>query len=424
MAHVEDRWYRTVRGTDGTRAREESDRRGRGLRYRVRYLDPDGRERSRSFADGEKRKADKFARDISSDVDRGAYIDPAAGSITLRKYAMEMWLPAQTFGPSTRETVERQLRIHILPDLGDARGLGSYRLAQLARSPSVIQAWLRGLQTKPASPLAPSHIRLVLRTLSTILNAAVADERIPRNPCKVASIVKPPKPDERKIIPWEAARISAIRAALPYRYQALVDAGKGAGLRQGEVFGLSPDDIDWLRKNIHVRRQVKIVGGHRVFAPPKFGKERNVPLSPTLALRLSAHLKVFPAAAVHLPWLKPGGKPVTASLMFTKDDEGAIWRNDFNRYAWHPALKAAGVTPGRDAGFHQLRHYYASTLLAKGVDIRALAEYLGHSDPGFTLRVYCHLLPSGADRARRAVEEAFADEENGPDTAQGEETGL
>ncbi len=128
-------------------------------------------------------------------------------------------------------------------------------------------------------------------------------------------------------------------------------------------------------------------------------------------MRLSAHLKVFPAAAVTLPWLKPGGKTATVSLMFTKDDEGAIWRNDFNRHAWHPALKVAKVTPGRDAGFHQLRHYYASVMLANGVDIRALAEYLGHSDPGFTLRVYCHLLPSGADRARQAVEKAFADEE-------------
>ena len=63
-------------------------------------------------------------------------------------------------------------------------------------------------------------------------------------------------------------------------------------------------------------------------------------------------------------------------------------------------------------------------MLANGVDIRALAEYLGHSDPGFTLRVYTHLMPSGADRARRAVEAAFADEENGPETAQGTGIGL
>jgi integrase len=78
---------------------------------------------------------------------------------------------------------------------------------------------------------------------------------------------------------------------------------------------------------------------------------------------------------------------------------------------------AAGViperTPGeyfdesREHGFHALRHAYASVLLAEGVDIRALADYLGHADPGFTLRVYCHLMPEAEDKARRAVDRAF-----------------
>jgi site-specific recombinase XerD len=61
----------------------------------------------------------------------------------------------------------------------------------------------------------------------------------------------------------------------------------------------------------------------------------------------------------------------------------------------------------REHGFHALRHAYASVLLADGVDIRALADYLGHADPGFTLRVYCHLMPEAEDKARRAVDRAF-----------------
>jgi integrase len=350
MASVEDRWYRTVKKPDGTTAREQSDRHGKGRRYRVHYTDPDGRQRSESFFDGEKRKADKFARDVSSDVDRGAYIDPDAGTITLRKYAEEIWFPAQTFGPSTRERVETRLRLHILPVLGGSR------LAELSRRPSTVQAWIRGLQN---AKMEPSGIKLVKGTLSSILGAAIADERIAKNPCKDRS-VKVPKPVQRKIVPWTAARVAAIRVGLPALYRAMTDAGAGAGLRQGEVFGLSPDDVDWLRKVVHVRRQVKLVGGRRVFAPPKGGKERDVPLSGTLALRLSAHLAEHPAASVTLPWIEPGGKPVTVALMFTKPDQGAIWRNDWNRYVWHPALKGAGVVPGRENGFHQLRHYYAS----------------------------------------------------------------
>ncbi|MFJ9618081.1 tyrosine-type recombinase/integrase [Streptomyces noursei] len=61
----------------------------------------------------------------------------------------------------------------------------------------------------------------------------------------------------------------------------------------------------------------------------------------------------------------------------------------------------------REHGMHALRHYYASVLLDAGENIKALAEYLGHSDPGFTLRVYTHLMPNSQDRARKAIDEAF-----------------
>jgi len=56
----------------------------------------------------------------------------------------------------------------------------------------------------------------------------------------------------------------------------------------------------------------------------------------------------------------------------------------------------------RKEGSHQLRHYYAS--IADGVSIKELAEYLGHHDPAFTLRVYAHLLPSSHEPARQAID--------------------
>jgi integrase len=49
---------------------------------------------------------------------------------------------------------------------------------------------------------------------------------------------------------------------------------------------------------------------------------------------------------------------------------------------------------------HVLRHTYASVLLDAGESIKALAAYLGHSDPGFTLRTYTRLLPTSEDRTR------------------------
>jgi integrase len=62
----------------------------------------------------------------------------------------------------------------------------------------------------------------------------------------------------------------------------------------------------------------------------------------------------------------------------------------------------------RKEGIHQLRHYYASVMLAGGVSIKELAEYLGHSDPAFTLRVYAHMLPCSHERARAVISERFA----------------
>ena len=90
--------------------------------------------------------------------------------------------------------------------------------------------------------------------------------------------------------------------------------------------------------------------------------------------------------------------------MFTTREHKPINRNHFNPYTWKPALEAAGVAPTRANGMHALRHFYASVLIDAGQSVRAVADYLGHADPGFTLRVYAHLFPSSEDRARQAVD--------------------
>jgi integrase len=85
-----------------------------------------------------------------------------------------------------------------------------------------------------------------------------------------------------------------------------------------------------------------------------------------------------------------------------------VHRAWFNIMVWYPGLKSIGITPGGYRnGMHELRHTYASTLLAGGVDIRTLAEYLRHSDPGFTLRTYTYLMASGEERTRTAINQAF-----------------
>ncbi|MCW2882837.1 MAG: integrase [Sphaerisporangium sp.] len=120
-----------------------------------------------------------------------------------------------------------------------------------------------------------------------------------------------------------------------------------------------------------------------------------------------------------LPWEKLSGKPRTHNLLFRWTNDTFMKARSYNELVWKPAIAAAGVIPqperdrrarrrfttSRKEGLHQLRHYYASVMLAGGVSIKELAEYLGHADPGFTLRVYAHMMPGSHDRARKAIDD-------------------
>ncbi|KPI23954.1 integrase family protein [Actinobacteria bacterium OV320] len=128
-------------------------------------------------------------------------------------------------------------------------------------------------------------------------------------------------------------------------------------------------------------------------------------------------MKRFPPVDITLPWKVADGPPVTKRLIFTGPRGGHVWRTSLNEEAWKRALASAGVIPerkpggpyaeSRENGMHALRHFYASVLLDAGENIKALAEYLGHSDPGLTLRVYAHLMPSSQERTRKAVAAVF-----------------
>lgn len=145
-----------------------------------------------------------------------------------------------------------------------------------------------------------------------------------------------------------------------------------------------------------------------VFGPPKHGRTRVVPLPDSIACAIRAHIEQFPPLAVTLPWQHPDGELVTARLLMWTREAAALNRHYFNHFLWKPALRRAGVPePKRAEGFHALRHFYASVLLDGGESIKALSEYLGHADPGFTLRTYTHLMPASSERTRRAVDSVF-----------------
>ncbi|MGP3984406.1 tyrosine-type recombinase/integrase [Streptomyces sp. KR80] len=415
--HIQDRWYKTETDPDGKPRRVKTDRYGTGMRYRARYVAPDGTERSRSFPDRQKRLAEAWLTQIAADMNRGQYVDPSAGKVTFQEFATQ-WLASQTTDVSTIVAMELRFRLHAFPYVG-SRSLSAFQ-------PGHIRTWARALKD---SGIAASYQRTIFANVSAVFGAAVDDGIIVRNPCRAGS-VKAPKLDARKLKPWTHERVLAVRDGLPEQYATTVDVGAGCGLRQGEIFGLAVDEVDFLGGVVHIVRQVKMVGSHLVFAPPKGGKLRDVPMPNSVSYALAAHITQRPPIEVTLPWKKPDGPPVTATLMFYSRERKALNRNYFNMYLWKPALVSAGVIPerlpgerfkeSREHGMHALRHYYASVLLDAGESIKALAEYLGHADPGFTLRTYTHLMPNSQDRARKAIDAAFGTdkEDDGDDSGE------
>lgn len=361
-------------------------------RYDVPYREPDGKQRTKTFT--KIADATTFVHTVEADKRRGVYRDFDAGKIRFKQYA-DHWLASRTFDRSSYDATELRLRLHVYPVLG-SKPLRDIR-------PSTVQAWLRGLGG------AETTRRVIFANVSSIFSAAVDDDLIAKNPCRAGSVTSP-RPQPRKVVPWEAQRAVAVRDALSERYRIVATLASGLGLRQGEVFGLSPDDVDFLRGVVTVQRQVKVFGGSKlVFALPKGRKTRTVPLPRSVRDALAAYLVKYPATTVELPWETPDSdKLVRVALVLSTRERSALNRNYFNTNIWKKALSNAGVESARENGMHALRHFYASVLLDAGESIRAVSEYLGHSDPGFTLRVYTHLMPTSAERTRSAIDTAFS----------------
>ncbi|MGW3352561.1 tyrosine-type recombinase/integrase [Nonomuraea rubra] len=370
---------------------------GVGMRWQVRWRDDAGEQQKLNFET--KPAAERKDAQIKASLDRGDYIDPKAGQITLSAYARQ-WRAGITGDPTTLERTDSRLAWICDKPIGDQG------LAVLAKRPSLVQSWVKDME---AAGLQPSTIKGIVDVAGSVFDAALDDQLVGRNPVKAKS-VKPPAIVRKKVVPWTLDRVEAVDGAMPARFAPMTVLGAGCGHRQGEMFGLALEDVDFLGREIHVARQVRLIEHQLVFSPPKGGKTRTVPLPETVGLRLSAHIAAFPPVEVTLPWVergKPNAAPVTAALLFAGEDGKPLHRCCFNRH-WHAALREADVPVCRENGMHALRHTAASAWLAASVDIRTVAEYLGHSDPGFTLRTYTHLMPDAADRARRAMDAFFA----------------
>ncbi|MEV0220800.1 site-specific integrase [Streptomyces sp. NPDC050704] len=422
--YIEDRWFKKDAKGKYT---IPTARHGQGKRYKVAGIPG---VRARSFPDKQKGAAEKWLTNSMADSDKGEFIDPRDGNILLREYVEKHWWPARTGDPATLETVSRRLRNQILPYLG------SLSLRQI--KVETLRKWLKDLE----GVIAPGTAVTVWQYLNNILDCAVDDERIRKNPCR-AKTIKAPTKAPTKARAWARDRVGAVQANLPEHYRILVDIGAGAGLRHGETLGLAVEDIDLEGGVLHVNRQIRTVAGKLVFSLPKGNKTRTVPIPEHLASRIKAHLAAYPAKAVTLPWKDPRPPqtkleakeraPQTHRLLVTNRNASAVRANMWNEHYWKRALAAAGIIPapvkiqrkdGRgnrlvyqsshESGFHCLRHTFASVQLDARENPVAVSKWLGHADAAITLKVYGHFLPEADGRGRQAMDAWFA---SGSDSA-------
>jgi len=412
---VNDRWHKERKRPGDVLCREHgmppAAGHGAGDRWQVRWRDEDGVQRARNFArktgpDPEKSAA-AFAARVRTSLDDGSYVDPASAAVTFKAFA-EDWRKRRTHDVKTAARIERQLRLHVYPVLGKRT------LRELGKRPSLAQAWISGLK------LAPSSARQVIRDVSSVFVAAADDGLVARNPLRAQSVSRPKLP-ESKARAWTLENVEKMAAALGGRYSVLPYLGAGTGMRQGEMFGLAADDIDFLRRVIHVRRQVRLLDDGTVcFSPVKNDKSHDVPLSESLAPVLAEHIRKYPPADVTLPWhelenQRRHGEPVTCRLLLTRP-RGLVMHRTRANEDWRTALAKAGIAAKRGTdgkrpepgnGMHVLRHTAASAWLSAGVDVVSVAAWLGDT-PATVLKTYAHLMPDADDRGRRAMDAFFA----------------
>ncbi|MER7540218.1 site-specific integrase [Streptomyces sp. NPDC097704] len=434
---IADRWHRRTPAADGDKPCKCGTRdypytsadHGTELRWAVRWRDPQGKQRKKSF----KRKPDaqRYAAELKSSMDEGSYINPVTRQTTFREVA-EKWQAASgvQHRPSTVANVDRALKRHILPTFGD-REIGAVRKTD-------VQEWV----TERAGVLAPSTLEVVYGTLRAVFAWAVG-EYIPVSPCNSrgrADRVRLPSKTAKEIVPLSTAQVSALLDAAPSRHRAAILLTAASGLRQGELFGLEPQHIR--DGEIEVRQQVSVIDGKGVhIAPVKSSSSRRVVPVPTAVTdTLSAHLKAFPARSQTMADTTDGNRRErNVRLVFTTASGEPVQRSPWSR-TWRKMVTDANkILAGQSeeqipAGttLHTLRHTYASLLIKHGESVKVVQKRLGHSSAAITLDTYSHLWPDSASTTRLAVEQGLSGllRENTQDqgtiqgTSQGESTGT
>ncbi len=360
------------------------------------FVNHNGTRRSKKI--GTQKLANKVAKIMEANLTLGrpgsgneAKASPPAP--TLRQYYerfkktyMETALKANTF-----RSYEVSFRVHILPVLGD------YRLDQIDRMK--MEEFVVALSKKGPSgtwgskkkdqTLSKSSIKNALVCLGVLFRQAVRHKLILENPATELGEFYRQAPKTKVVDPLNREEsVFLLKAAIgsePEDYVLLLCA-LHTGMRLGELSGFQWPDIGWQGKLISVSRA--IVRGTISSVKTKHGN-RKVDCSDELLKALSDLRKHRLEEA-----MKKGNPSCSEWVFCTRDGKPESWGSN-KRRTLKRNLKKAGL---RDIRFHDLRHTFASLLLAQGAPVTYVSNQLGHANPNITMQVYAHWIPSDDQR--------------------------
>lgn len=330
---------------------------------------PGGRQKTRTAA----RKADvkRWLDEQTASLVTGSYADPASGRVTFSAFYRE-WSARQVWAPGTRRAMD--FAAGSVP-------FGEVQLRLIRRSH--VEAWVKGMESRG---LAASTIFTRMRNVRAAFRGAVTDQVIAADPSAGVRLPRRRRRDAAMTIPTPE-QVGKILAAADDDFRPFVALCAFAGLRLGEASAVQVRDLDWLRKSLRVTRQVQRAVGRVEVRPPKYGSERVVHLPEPVVQLLSAY--------------------VDRQGIDSSQDDGWLFHDDQPglppttlRRRWGSTLLRAGVEPLR---LHDLRHFYASGLIAAGCDVVTVQRALGHASATTTLSTYSHLWPTAEDRTRAAA---------------------
>jgi integrase len=352
------------------------------FRVRMSYVDGAGkRHQPTAYLDTAK-AARAWLHDMHAKHDQGMLAD--SGRRTVGQWLTE-WLALKqaSVEPNTYTFHDYNIRHHLMPVL--QRTL----LAKLR--PVHIAALYAALANKNVSPTTQKHAG---STLSAALNDAVKMGILASNPAK---LVKKPKASRKEIHPLDAEQVRSFLAATEMdRLHAMYVLALDTGMRQGELFGLLWDAVDFETGTVSVLRSLEERRGiHRLKDTKTVSSRRRIRVSPATMAALNQHRREQLAKGLY----REDGP------LFC--DTGGGWLRKCNtcRDSFRKCLKRAGLPKTR---FHDLRHTAATLMILGGINVKAVSVTLGHSDIRTTLNVYSHFMPEMAEQRIEVMQRILA----------------